>query len=144
VRLQATAKDLARFSKAVKFIAFKPFTNAADALEQVWHCVLSFSTVDALSTCVSSLSSHEVAIDTPRCPCRSQVNAISESQTTDELKGFLELNLPKVGGGQTVPATTYALRVARLAYETGDGARGCGVLPWHSRRRYHHPQVLSS
>ena len=32
---QATAKDLARFSKAVKFIAFKPFTNAADALEQV-------------------------------------------------------------------------------------------------------------
>ena len=29
-------------------------------------------------------------------PLRSQVNAISESQATDELKGFLELNLPKV------------------------------------------------
>ncbi len=36
---QAIAKDLARFSKAVKFIAFKPFTNAADALEQVRQCV---------------------------------------------------------------------------------------------------------
>ena len=35
LQYQATAKDLARFSKAVKFIAFKPFTNAADALEQV-------------------------------------------------------------------------------------------------------------
>lgn len=32
---QAIAKDLARFSKAVKFIAFKPFGSAADALEQV-------------------------------------------------------------------------------------------------------------
>ena len=58
------------------------------------------------------MSSREVAT-VDRAACRSQVNAISESQTTDELKGFLELNLPKVGGGQTVPLL-YAVRVARM------------------------------
>ena len=30
-----------------------------------------------------------------------QVNAISESQLTDELKNFLELNMPKVQTGST-------------------------------------------
>lgn len=50
--------DIARFGKMAKLTAFKPFTSAADALEQI--------------------------------------NAVSESQLTDALKNFLELNLPKV------------------------------------------------
>jgi nucleolar protein 56 len=50
--------DFQRFGKAVKLLAFKPFTSAANALEQI--------------------------------------NAVSESQLTDELKNFLELSLPKV------------------------------------------------
>ena len=55
--------DIARFGKTVKLTAFKPFTSAANALEQI--------------------------------------NAISESQLTDDLKNFLELNLPKVRGEDT-------------------------------------------
>ena len=62
------------------------------------------------------------------------MNAISESQTTDELKGFLELNLPKVGGWQIVPAL-YAVRVARMVRETGVDDRDCGGLCWQGRRR---------
>ncbi len=50
--------DIARFGKTTKLTAFRPFTSAADALEQI--------------------------------------NAISESQLTDELKNFLESSLPKV------------------------------------------------
>ena len=53
---------MARFGKTVKLTAFKPFTSAANALEQI--------------------------------------NAVSESQLTDELKNFLELNLPKVTESQ--------------------------------------------
>ncbi len=54
----ACRSDFQRFGKAVKLLAFKPFTSAANALEQI--------------------------------------NAVSESQLTDELKNFLELSLPKV------------------------------------------------
>lgn len=50
--------DMARFGKTCKLTAFKPFTSAANALEQI--------------------------------------NAVSESSLTDDLKNFLELNLPKV------------------------------------------------
>ena len=50
--------NLERFGKVIKLVAFKPFTSAADALEQI--------------------------------------NAVSESQLTDELKNFLEVSLPKV------------------------------------------------
>lgn len=49
---------MTRFGKVVKLVAFKPFTSAANALEQV--------------------------------------NAVSESQLTDDLRHFLEMNLPKV------------------------------------------------
>lgn len=48
---------MGRFGKICKLAAFKPFTSAADALEQI--------------------------------------NAVSEAQLTDQLKNFLELNLPK-------------------------------------------------
>ena len=57
-RLLSRCSDLTRFGKTVKLTAFKPFTSAANALEQI--------------------------------------NAVSESQLTDDLKNFLELNLPKV------------------------------------------------
>lgn len=50
-----------RFSKLASLTAFKPFVNAANALEQI--------------------------------------NALSESSLTDDLKSFLTMNLPKVGGG---------------------------------------------
>jgi nucleolar protein 56 len=33
--LQQTLSDITRFGKAVKLTAFKPFTSAADALEQI-------------------------------------------------------------------------------------------------------------
>ena len=56
--VQQAVSDMNRFGRVVKLIAFKPFSSAADALEQV--------------------------------------NAVSEAQLTDELKNFLELNLPKV------------------------------------------------
>jgi hypothetical protein len=49
-----------RFSKLASLTAFKPFVNAANALEQI--------------------------------------NAVSESSLTDDLKNFLTMNLPKVGG----------------------------------------------
>jgi nucleolar protein 56 len=48
-----------RFGKVCKLTAFKPFSSAADALEQI--------------------------------------NAVSESVLTDDLKNFLTTNLPKVG-----------------------------------------------
>ncbi|KDD75119.1 putative snoRNA binding domain-containing protein, partial [Helicosporidium sp. ATCC 50920] len=56
--VQQSVQDIARFGKAVKLTAFKPFTSAANALEQI--------------------------------------NAVSESQATDDLKNFLTTNLPKV------------------------------------------------
>ncbi len=51
--------EFERFGKVVKLTAFKPFTSAANALEQI--------------------------------------NAVSEAQLTDDLRHFLEVNLPKVG-----------------------------------------------
>jgi nucleolar protein 56 len=53
-----------RFGKVCKLTAFKPFSSAADALEQI--------------------------------------NAVSESVLTDDLKNFLTTNLPKVRGSATV------------------------------------------
>lgn len=61
-KVQEAVSDLARFGKTCKLTAFKPFSSAAIALEQI--------------------------------------NAISESQLTDELKHFLELNLPKAKAGK--------------------------------------------
>jgi hypothetical protein len=58
-KVQASVSDMQRFGKVAKLTAFKPFGNAADALEQI--------------------------------------NAISESNLTDELKNFVSMNLPKVG-----------------------------------------------
>eukprot|EP00271_Cylindrocystis_brebissonii_P019880 TRINITY_DN6312_c0_g3_i1.p1 TRINITY_DN6312_c0_g3~~TRINITY_DN6312_c0_g3_i1.p1 ORF type:complete len:541 (+),score=156.95 TRINITY_DN6312_c0_g3_i1:830-2452(+) len=60
--VQSSVTDLARFGKVVKLTAFKPFSSAADALEQC--------------------------------------NAISEGLLTEELKTFLQLNLPKVKAGK--------------------------------------------
>lgn len=60
--VQASVTDLARFGKVVKLAAFKPFSSAADALEQC--------------------------------------NSISEGIMTDDLKNFLEMNLPKVKEGK--------------------------------------------
>lgn len=57
-KVQASVSDMQRFGKVAKLTAFKPFGNAADALEQI--------------------------------------NAISESNLTDELKNFVSMNLPKV------------------------------------------------
>ncbi|KAK9811660.1 hypothetical protein WJX72_007898 [[Myrmecia] bisecta] len=71
--VQQAVVDMARFGKIVKLIAFKPFTSAADALEQV--------------------------------------NAISEAQMTDELKNFLELNLPKVKKGKDTKKVKFQLGV---------------------------------
>lgn len=62
-KVQETVSDLARFGKVAKLTAFKPFTSAANALEQI--------------------------------------NAVSESQLTDDLKNFLELNLPKAKQGKS-------------------------------------------
>ncbi|PRW20780.1 Nucleolar 56 [Chlorella sorokiniana] len=56
--VQQAVSNIERFGKSVKLIAFKPFTSAANALEQI--------------------------------------NAVSESQITDDLKNFLTTNLPKV------------------------------------------------
>ncbi|KAI7841800.1 hypothetical protein COHA_004524 [Chlorella ohadii] len=56
--VQQAVSNIERFGKSVKLIAFKPFTSAANALEQI--------------------------------------NAVSESQVTDDLKNFLTTNLPKV------------------------------------------------
>ncbi|KAL4513455.1 hypothetical protein Ndes2526A_g07415 [Nannochloris sp. 'desiccata'] len=57
-QVQEAVTDIARFGKYVKLSAFKPFSSAANALEQI--------------------------------------NAVSESQMTDDLKNFLSTNLPKV------------------------------------------------
>mmetsp|Transcript_4672 Transcript_4672/g.14118 ORF Transcript_4672/g.14118 Transcript_4672/m.14118 type:complete len:496 (-) Transcript_4672:385-1872(-) len=57
-KVQEAVSNIERFGKTCKLVAFKPFTSAASALEQI--------------------------------------NAVSESQLTDDLKNFLELNLPKV------------------------------------------------
>lgn len=67
----AACRNLERFGKVTKLTAFKPFTSAADALEQI--------------------------------------NAVSESQLTDELKNFLEVSLPKVRGTDTA-GTSFARR----------------------------------
>ncbi|KAL4451524.1 hypothetical protein ABPG75_007186 [Micractinium tetrahymenae] len=56
--VQRSVENMERFGKVVKLSAFKPFTSAANALEQI--------------------------------------NAVSESQITDDLKNFLTTNLPKV------------------------------------------------
>lgn len=48
---------MARFGKMVKLVAFKPFTSAQNALENI--------------------------------------NAVSENKVTDDLRNFLEMNLPK-------------------------------------------------
>ncbi|KAL6784866.1 NOP56 [Auxenochlorella protothecoides x Auxenochlorella symbiontica] len=56
--VQASVTDLSRFGKAVKLTAFRPFSSAANALEQI--------------------------------------NAVSESQVTEDLKNFLTSSLPKV------------------------------------------------
>lgn len=53
-----THRDMERFGKLCKLVAFKPFPSAASALEQI--------------------------------------NAVSEAQVTDDLKAFLETNMPKV------------------------------------------------
>lgn len=60
--VQQNVADIQRFGKAVKLSAFKPFTSAANALEQI--------------------------------------NAVSESQVTEDLKNFLTTNLPKVKAGK--------------------------------------------
>ncbi|KAL6902139.1 hypothetical protein ACP4OV_005015 [Aristida adscensionis] len=60
--VRASVLDLDRFGKAVKLIAFTPFSSAVDAL--------------------------------------NQCNAISEGIMTDELRSFLELNLPKPKEGK--------------------------------------------
>ncbi|PSC74827.1 Nucleolar 56 [Micractinium conductrix] len=60
--VQRSVESMERFGKSVKLAAFKPFTSAANALEQI--------------------------------------NAVSESQLTDDLKNFLTTNLPKVKAGK--------------------------------------------
>ncbi|GAB4819399.1 hypothetical protein N2152v2_006445 [Parachlorella kessleri] len=56
--VQQAVSNLDRFGKAVKLAAFKPYTSAQNALEQI--------------------------------------NAVSESQVTEDLRNFLTTNLPKV------------------------------------------------
>jgi nucleolar protein 56 len=57
-RSASTYSDMTRFGKVVKLKGFKPFTSAANALEQI--------------------------------------NSVAESTCSDDLKNFLEMNLPKV------------------------------------------------
>lgn len=73
--------DLERFGKVVKLAAFKPFTSAAHALENI--------------------------------------NAVSESSLTDDLRHFLEQNLPKVRARSRGPVGGGASRGLRSA-----GGRG--------------------
>ena len=78
--------DIERFGKVVKLAAFKPFTSAANALENI--------------------------------------NAVSESQLSDDLRHFLEQNLPKVrmGGGGGAAARP-------ACWTRNDGAlRACACL----------------
>lgn len=51
--LQATVGDLARFGKSCSLVAFKPFTSAADALEQI-NAVSESQATDALRTFLST------------------------------------------------------------------------------------------
>ncbi|EFN56071.1 hypothetical protein CHLNCDRAFT_145563 [Chlorella variabilis] len=60
--VQQSVNDIQRFGKSIKLAAFKPFTSAANALEQI--------------------------------------NAVSESQVTDDLKNFLTTNLPAAKKGK--------------------------------------------
>eukprot|EP00195_Chlamydomonas_chlamydogama_P010551 CAMPEP_0202900590 /NCGR_PEP_ID=MMETSP1392-20130828/11922_1 /ASSEMBLY_ACC=CAM_ASM_000868 /TAXON_ID=225041 /ORGANISM="Chlamydomonas chlamydogama, Strain SAG 11-48b" /LENGTH=495 /DNA_ID=CAMNT_0049587007 /DNA_START=183 /DNA_END=1670 /DNA_ORIENTATION=- len=61
-KIQEAVSNVERFSKVASLTAFKPFTSAANALEQI--------------------------------------NAISEAQLTDDLRNFLEVNLPKAKAGK--------------------------------------------
>jgi hypothetical protein len=81
----------------VKLIAFKPFTSAADALEQI--------------------------------------NAVSESQLTDELKNFLELNMPKVG--RLARAECWGRTWRAAAGRRLSGAHAAARQP-HARGRHRH------
>eukprot|EP00218_Dolichomastix_sp_CCMP3274_P007939 CAMPEP_0170144548 /NCGR_PEP_ID=MMETSP0033_2-20121228/14317_1 /TAXON_ID=195969 /ORGANISM="Dolichomastix tenuilepis, Strain CCMP3274" /LENGTH=509 /DNA_ID=CAMNT_0010381055 /DNA_START=220 /DNA_END=1749 /DNA_ORIENTATION=- len=65
--VQEAIGDMERFGRVMKMTAFKPFTSAADALEQI--------------------------------------NAVSESVLSDDLKAFLEQNLPKVKAGKKAKFT---------------------------------------
>ena len=53
-----------------------------------------------------------------------QVNAISESQLTDELKSFLEMNLPKVVHGMCRKCCMFAVNIKSTS-------RVCGARQLH-------------
>lgn len=106
--VQQSVTDVARFGKAIKLAAFKPFTSAANALEQI--NAISESQVHAGACMPSSRAAHaqshapRASAAPPGRPARGPTPephptasaALARPQLTDDLKNFLTTNLPKV------------------------------------------------